>query len=72
MLYILSASGRRDLVDETAHQWTGTWVTPEQKECFLNSETAGFFFEKWPSKALFVAGTTPVGQYPVFINKTVG
>jgi hypothetical protein len=47
-------------------------VTPEQKECFLNSETTGFFFETWPSKALFVAGTTPVGQYLIFINETVG
>ncbi|KAJ7362745.1 hypothetical protein DFH08DRAFT_950983 [Mycena albidolilacea] len=71
MLYILSASGKRDLPDDTAHQWTGTWVTPEQKERFLNSETTGFFFETWPSKALFVAGTTPVGQYPVFINETL-
>jgi hypothetical protein len=72
ILYILSASGKHVVPDDTAHQWSGTWVTPEQKEHFLNSETAGFFFEKWPSKASFVAGTKAAGQFPVFINETVG
>ncbi|KAJ7465204.1 hypothetical protein FB451DRAFT_1179381 [Mycena latifolia] len=69
ILYVTSTCSKLDEPNDVASKWTGAWVTPAQKQCFLTAETTGLFFEEWPSKDDFIASTRPGDFHPVLMNK---
>ncbi|KAJ6553443.1 hypothetical protein B0H19DRAFT_1263809 [Mycena capillaripes] len=71
ILYIVPPSSSVKEAGDATAEWTGAWITADEKKRYLNAETKGLFFEQWESRDDFVGTTSREGFFPVYLNETL-